>query len=45
MAPLAGRVLIGGMILAWTHALGELGATIPFAGNVQQPSQTMPLTI
>ena len=45
MAPLAGRALIGGMILAWTRALGEFGATILFAGNLEGVSQTMPLAI
>ena len=45
MLPLAGRALIGGAILAWTRALGEFGATILFAGNIEGVTQTMPLAI
>lgn len=45
MAPMARRALFGGMILCWTRALGEFGATILFAGNLQGVSQTMPLAI
>jgi len=45
MLPLAGRALISGAILAWTRALGEFGATILFAGNLQGVTQTMPLAI
>ncbi len=45
MFPLAGRALISGAILAWTRALGEFGATILFAGNLEGVTQTMPLAI
>lgn len=45
MLPLAGRALLTGMILCWTRALGEFGATILFAGNLQGRTQTMPLAI
>jgi len=45
MLPLAGRALLSGAILAWTRALGEFGATILFAGNLQGRTQTMPLAI
>jgi molybdate transport system permease protein len=45
MIPLAGRALASGAILAWTRALGEFGATILFAGNLQGTTQTMPLAI
>jgi molybdate transport system permease protein len=45
MFPLAGRALISGAILAWTRALGEFGATILFAGNLEGTTQTMPLAI
>jgi molybdate transport system permease protein len=45
MFPLAGRSLVGGAILAWTRALGEFGATILFAGNLEGVTQTMPLAI
>ena len=45
MFPLAGRALVSGAILAWTRALGEFGATILFAGNLEGVTQTMPLAI
>jgi len=45
MLPLAGRALTSGAILAWTRALGEFGATILFAGNLEGVTQTMPLAI
>lgn len=45
MLPLARRAILGGAILAWTRALGEFGATILFAGNMQGVTQTMPLAI
>ena len=34
-----------GMILSWARALGEFGATILFAGNLQGKTQTMPLLV
>jgi len=45
MFPLAGRALLTGIILTWTRALGEFGATILFAGNLEGTTQTMPLAI
>lgn len=45
MVPLAGRAILGGAILAWTRAIGEFGATILFAGNLEGVTQTMPLAI
>ena len=36
---------ISGAILSWTRALGEFGATILFAGNLEGVTQTMPLAI
>lgn len=45
MLPLAGRSILSGAILAWTRALGEFGATILFAGNMEGVTQTMPLAI
>jgi molybdate transport system permease protein len=45
MFPLAKLGLIGGAILAWTRALGEFGATILFAGNMEGVTQTMPLAV
>ncbi len=45
MLPLAGRALISGAILTWTRAIGEFGATILFAGNLEGVTQTMPMAI
>ncbi len=45
MFPMAGRSLLTGAILTWTRALGEFGATILFAGNLEGKTQTMPLAI
>ena len=45
MIPLTGRVLASGAILTWTRALGEFGATILFAGNLEGTTQTMPMAI
>jgi molybdate transport system permease protein len=45
MIPLTGRTLLSGAILTWTRALGEFGATILFAGNLEGVTQTMPMAI
>ena len=45
MLPIAGRALLTGIILTWTRALGEFGATLLFAGNLEGKTQTMPLAI
>jgi len=45
MLPLTGRTLLSGAILTWTRALGEFGATILFAGNMEGVTQTMPMAI
>lgn len=45
MFPLAGRALISGAILTWARALGEFGATLLFAGNLEGVTQTMPMVI
>ncbi|WCO68635.1 ABC transporter permease [Iamia majanohamensis] len=37
--------LLAGAVLAWARALGEFGATITFAGNLQGRTQTMPLAV
>jgi molybdate transport system permease protein len=34
-----------GAVLAWARALGEFGATITFAGNLQGRTQTVPLAV
>ena len=43
--PLIAPALIAGAALAWARALGEFGATITFAGNIQGRTQTMPLAV
>ncbi|MCY4146979.1 MAG: ABC transporter permease [Chloroflexi bacterium] len=43
--PIAWRALASGMILSWARALGEFGATMLFAGNLQGKTQTMPLLV
>lgn len=43
--PLAARALAAGLALSWARALGEFGATILFAGNIQGKRQTMPLLV
>lgn len=45
LIPLAGRSMVTGLVMAWTRALGEFGATIMFAGNLVGKTQTMPLAI
>lgn len=45
MVPITGRILASGAILTWTRALGEFGATILFAGNLEGVTQTMPMAI
>ena len=45
MFPLARRALLSGAILTWTRALGEFGATMLFAGNLEGVTQTMPMAI
>ena len=37
--------LRAGVVLAWARALGEFGATITFAGNLQGRTQTLPLAV
>jgi molybdate transport system permease protein len=43
--PIALNGLISGAIMTWARALGEFGATVIFAGNLQGRTQTMPLAI
>ena len=42
---LASPALGAGMIVAWARALGEFGATITFAGNIEGRTQTLPLAV
>jgi molybdate transport system permease protein len=43
--PLIAPALYAGAALAWARALGEFGATITFAGNIQGRTQTVPLAV
>ena len=43
--PLIAPALYAGPALAWARALGEFGATITFAGNIQGRTQTVPLAV
>ncbi|MGH2611401.1 MAG: molybdate ABC transporter permease subunit, partial [Tepidiformaceae bacterium] len=45
VVPQALPALLAGMVLCWARAMGELGATLIFAGNLQGRTQTMPLAI
>ncbi|MBK7724588.1 MAG: molybdate ABC transporter permease subunit [Dehalococcoidia bacterium] len=37
--------ILAGTVLCWARAMGELGATLIFAGNLEGTTQTMPLAI
>ncbi len=43
--PLLAPSLAAGLALAWARALGEFGATITFAGNIQGRTRTVPLAV
>lgn len=43
--PLASAALAAGLVLSWARSLGEFGATIMFAGNVEGRTQTLPLVV
>ncbi len=43
--PLALPGVLSGAILAFARSLGEFGATISFAGNIEGETQTLPLAI
>lgn len=43
--PLAWTGLVAGMVLSFSRALGEFGATIMVAGNIPGKTQTIPLAI
>ncbi len=45
MLPLSASALGSGAVLAWVRALGEFGATIMFAGNLEGRTQTLPLLV
>jgi molybdate transport system permease protein len=43
--PLARAALAAGLVMTWARSLGEFGATIMFAGNVEGRTQTLPLVV
>lgn len=43
--PLAWPGIIGGLVLSFSRALGEFGATLMIAGNIPKKTQTMPIAI
>jgi molybdate transport system permease protein len=43
--PAIAPAVAAGAVLAWARALGEFGATVTFAGNLQGRTQTMPLAV
>ncbi len=43
--PLAGTALAAGLVMSWARSLGEFGATIMFAGNVEGKTATLPLVV
>ena len=43
--PLVAPGIAAGAVLCWARALGEFGATITFAGNLQGVTQTLPLFV
>jgi molybdate transport system permease protein len=43
--PMIAPSLRAGALLAWSRALGEFGATVTFAGNLQGRTQTLPLAV
>jgi molybdate transport system permease protein len=43
--PMALPGLVAGAAMSWARSLGEFGATLMFAGNLQGRTQTLPLAI
>lgn len=43
--PMISSSLVAGAALTWARALGEFGATITFAGDIQGRTQTLPLAV
>lgn len=43
--PMIAPSIVAGLVLTWARALGEFGATIMFAGNLQGRTQTLPLAV
>jgi ABC-type phosphate transport system permease subunit len=45
LLPLARPAILAGVAMSGARALGEFGATITFAGNLQGRTQTLPLAV
>jgi molybdate transport system permease protein len=43
--PIAAPGLVSGAAMSWARSLGEFGATLMFAGNLEGRTQTLPLAI
>lgn len=43
--PMIRPSIVAGLVLTWARALGEFGATVTFAGNLQGRTQTLPLAV
>ena len=43
--PMISPSLQAGVVVAWARALGEFGATITFAGNLEGSTRTLPLAV
>lgn len=43
--PLAAPGLVSGAAMSWARSLGEFGATLMFAGNLEGRTQTLPLAV
>lgn len=43
--PVAAPALVAGAAMSWARSLGEFGATLMFAGNLEGRTQTLPLAI
>jgi len=43
--PMASPGIISGFVLGFARSLGEFGATITFAGNIEGETQTLPLAV
>ena len=43
--PMIGPSMVAGLVLTWARAIGEFGATLTFAGNLQGETQTLPLAV
>ncbi len=43
--PMASTAILAGLVTCWARAIGEFGATLIFAGNLEGKSQTMPLAV